>query len=197
MNHLNYLNDHTIRTASGRTINPLAPSAEDIHIGDIAHALSHVCRFTGHCKHFYSVAQHAVLVAMACPPEFQKWGLLHDASEAYLADLAKPVKDQCPGYEEAEEALLKLIGEKFGLAWPIPVEVKAADQTMFLTEWRDLMPAGEDRNLIGLLFNVELLQPLPDKIVPWPPHVARKLFLEAFGNLFNPVIEVPNKIIAP
>lgn len=192
---MNHQTGRSILTASGREFNPLAPLIEDIQIADIAHALSQVCRFTGHCKHFYSVAQHAVLVAMACPEDCRKWGLLHDASEAYLADLAKPVKDQCPGYEAAEETLLQMIGEKFGLPWPIPVEVKAADQTMFLTEWRDLMPAEGRRDLIGLMFNGELLQPLPDRIVPWPPHLARKLFLEAFGNLFNPVIEVPNKII--
>ena len=195
---MNHQTGSKIVTASGRELNPLAPVIEDIHILDIAHALSHVCRFTGHCKHFYSVAQHAVLVAMACPEDCRKWGLLHDASEAYLADLAKPVKDQCPGYEAAEEHLLKLIGKKFGLPWPIPREVKAADQTMFLTEWRDLMPAEvESRSLIGRMFDGELLQALPDRIVPWPPHLARKLFLGAFTDLFNPVIEVPNRIVTP
>ncbi|MBF0612521.1 MAG: hypothetical protein HQL55_15470, partial [Magnetococcales bacterium] len=79
--------DNWIQTFTGRQFWPLAPVLEHIHVQDIAHALSLLCRFNGHCQKFYSVAEHSLHVATILPPELAGWGLLHDASEAYLADL--------------------------------------------------------------------------------------------------------------
>src|SRR4051794_27255584 len=86
-----------IPTASGARFDPFAPDAASIEIRDIAHALGNLCRFGGHCRVFYSVAQHSCLVAdlverRGAGVECVHWALLHDASEAYLGDLPHPVK---------------------------------------------------------------------------------------------------------
>ena len=74
-----------IQTYTGRQFWPLDPRIEDIDIHDIAHALSHQCRYSGHCLRFYSVAEHSVLLSHHVAGEHMLWALLHDAWEAYLA----------------------------------------------------------------------------------------------------------------
>ena len=97
---------------------PLEPAAEDIHITDIAHALSLLCRGNGHVKHFFSVGQHCV----NCAQEAMARGysrrvclacLLHDASEAYLSDVPRPFKKTLPSYQELEEHFLSIIYQKY------------------------------------------------------------------------------------
>ena len=108
---------HWIQTYSGRAFDPFDPDPAAICIEDIAHALANVCRFTGHTKQFYSVAQHSVEVATRLPPELQAAALLHDASEAYLTDLPRPIKQrpEFKFYREAEERLQRVIYQRFGL----------------------------------------------------------------------------------
>ena len=86
-----------IQTVSGRRVNPLDPSPDDIDVHDIAVALSNQCRFGGHTRRYYSVAQHACIVSdqmleRGADAQDALWGLLHDASEAYLVDLPHPLK---------------------------------------------------------------------------------------------------------
>lgn len=88
-----------IQTYTGRKFWPLDPRPEDVCIEDIAHALSLKCRFGGHCKRFYSVAQHSVLVCNTLnanggrsSPTLLMQGLMHDAAEAYLPDFPSPIK---------------------------------------------------------------------------------------------------------
>lgn len=102
-----------IRTFTGLYMNVFNPEPEMICIEDIAHALSHVCRFAGHTKLFYSVAQHSVLVAQMVPEELRFAALLHDASEAYLGDLPSPIKKCMPEYKILEKNLSELIHNKF------------------------------------------------------------------------------------
>ncbi len=106
-----------INTYTGRAFKPLTPSAKDIDIEDIAHALSHICRYTGHTKKHYSVAEHCVYVSRLLPKELKLAGLLHDASEAYMNDIARPVKYQAAmnGYRKAEAKLSSLIDKHFGI----------------------------------------------------------------------------------
>ena len=115
---------------------PLEPKIEDIEIKDIAHALGNICRFTGHVNQFYSVAQHSVIVSHLCQPENALAGLLHDASEAYLSDIARPVKytEKMEGYREIEALLEKTINEKFGIPYPMSADVKYADDMALLAE---------------------------------------------------------------
>ena len=129
---------HWIQTYSGRRFWVLAPHADDVDIRDIAHHLSLICRFTGACKYHYSVAQHSLLVSELVPDDCQLWALLHDAAEAYLSDVARPVKYQL-GINLIEGPILRAVAEKFGLDWPMPDEVHYADQIALATERRDLM----------------------------------------------------------
>ncbi len=165
-----------IQTWTGKQVDPLAAHATDIDIRDIAHALSMLCRFNGHCRTFYSVAEHAVRVSYAVPEDDALWGLLHDAAEAYVTDLPRPVKQRLPAFSDIEDALLAVIMASYGLPWPMPAAVAEADDRLLATELRDLM--GPPPEPWGL--NVE---PLAEAIEPWPWQEAERRFLARFAEL--------------
>lgn len=168
-----------IQTFTGKQFFPLDPRTDDICIEDIAHALSNLCRYGGHTECFYSVAQHCVLVSRAVPFEHALRGLLHDASEAYLIDVPRPIK-HAVGMEEyrlAEKRLEAVIYERFGLD---PVDspcVKTADNQLLRTEQRDLMKpapaAWKDYRVGALNFTIE----------PLLPRAAKTAFLKRFYEL--------------
>lgn len=152
--------------ASGRWFDVFNPNPDDIDLKDIAHALSNQCRFTGHVKEFYSVAQHSVLVSQFCDPLDAQWGLLHDASEAYLSDIARPIKkhpDFGPFYLEAEERITNAVMDAYELPHEMPDSVRAADDMLLRMEARDLMPAT---------FPVYEGETDPLTIIPWNPRQA-------------------------
>lgn len=159
-----------MQTVTGGVFWPLDPRPEEIHLEDIAHALSLLCRYNGHCRDFYSVAQHSVLVAMALPTPLKLWGLLHDASEAYLSDIVRPVKPFIPGYREMEDRIMAAVCERFGLPTEMPAEVKRVDNAILDDERRCLM--AEPPVAWGLTE-----PPLGIRIDPWPPKLAKKAFL--------------------
>jgi hypothetical protein len=150
-------------TYTGGRFDVMNPRVEDIKIEDIAHALSFTCRFNGHCTHFYSVAQHSMLVTrvygelVADKPELVDYpqgylcALLHDAAEAYVGDVIRPIKLAVPGVEEIEKNVREVILEKFYLAgaWHnLQHLVQKADLIVLATEARDIMhgdaPKGWD-----------------------------------------------------
>lgn len=168
-----------IITFTGRMMNPLDPKPSDIDILDIAHALSNCCRFCGHVRSFYSVAQHSVLVSRIVAPEHALIALMHDASEAYLSDIARPIKQQPEFgdvYKAAEERLMLAIGERFGFDWPMPPEVHVADEILLRSEQRDLMPPSPDL----LSYEGALLG---ETIRSWGPTWAEFEFLGAYRKL--------------
>jgi len=165
-----------IQTYTGKQFRPLAPRREDIDIRDIAHALSLNCRFNGHCRTFYSVGEHAVRVARALPRKWALWGLLHDAGEAYLTDLPRPVKTQMPQFQVVEERLLEVLAGHFGLCWPAPAAVWRADDRLLATEARDLLGVAARRWGITA-------RPLAEQIVPWSWREAEKRFLAEYEEL--------------
>lgn len=168
-----------IQTHSGRRFNPTKPNPDAIVIQDIAHALSMQCRFSGHCREFYSVAQHSVLVSYICDHKDAMWGLLHDASEAYLVDVPRPLKRSglIQGYIEMEERMQEAICRRFALPFTEPPSVKEADTVLLATEARDLMsPLHSDWQ--------QPRDPLPFKIEPWDHNKAKDMFMKRFFELF-------------
>ena len=130
-----------IQTFTGKKFYPFNPKPEDIDIRDIAHALSNICRFTGHVKRFYSVADHCRNVAKLVPPEMRLQALLHDASEAYLCDIARPIKQHqaMDFYAIVEGVLQRAIYARFEVPLEEPAELKAADARMCGAEALALM----------------------------------------------------------
>lgn len=147
-----------ITTIGGRSFDPLAPAAEDIDIGDIAHSLSLICRANGHFREFFSVARHCINCAKeaaACgySARVQLLCLLHDATEAYIGDMTRPLKRQLPYYCECEALLHGRILERFGIPSEDPSEsgaVRKIDDSMLYHEF--------------LLFNGDRLSDLPPEI---------------------------------
>jgi hypothetical protein len=172
--------DGSITTLSGIRFWPLLPNPADIRIEDIAHALSNQCRFAGHLREFYSVAEHSVRVSKHCRPEDALWGLLHDASEAYLSDVPAPMKElpEFEAYRAAERSLQDTIAVRFGLPIEQPRSVTQADRAVLGIEIRDLLrPLGSSQ---------PGRPPQKSKLAitnPWQPRVAKARFLRRFREL--------------
>jgi hypothetical protein len=171
-----------IQTNGGGRFYPLNPTAASIEIEDIAHALSNLCRFNGHCDRFYSVAEHSFLVSRMVPPEYRLEALLHDASEAYLCDVPRPLKHlpEFARYREIETEVQAEILARFDV-FPSPESIAAiheADNRMLATEARDLMTHREIQAWSALPEPYEL-----DLRKPLLPNDARLTFLAAFTHL--------------
>lgn len=173
------LDGEWIQTFTGKMFYPACPMPEDICIEDIAHSLSQVNRYTGHTFSPYSVAQHCVLVSENVRPSLALTGLLHDASEAYIADVARPVKrlPEMKGYMLLEENIEKAIAEKFGLSYPWHEDIKAADVRLLMTEKRDLMGPSPKGKKWG--YDIE---PFEFKVEVWSPKEAETFYLAAFNK---------------
>lgn len=180
----------TIQLASGKYWDVQRPDTtlDSIDIKVIAHALSHICRFTGHTREFYSVAQHAVLCSRVYPEKFAYAKLMHDIAEAVLNDVASPLKRLLPDYKNLEHKNEHALFVRFGLdvndsnVWS---EVKRADMIMLATEKRDLMPPcveGANKNEWAWLAEGGF-HPLPGAIKPWGHKRAKCEFLARFYEL--------------
>lgn len=125
-----------IQTSSGRRVDLAYPHADQIDIEDIAHALSHLCRFTGHSSGLYSVADHSISVSYLVPPEYAMQGLLHDATEAYLGDVSAPLKrlPEMAGYRQLEATMWHVIANKFDLPYELHESVHKADIQALMVE---------------------------------------------------------------
>ena len=130
-----------MQTFTGRAYFPHDPDPKDVCIDDIAHALSMLCRFTGHTTRFYSVAEHSVHVMQLVPIEHRFVALMHDATEAYLNDLSRPLKMGLAEYKKIEELNWYAIAEAFDLPLELPDCVEEADATMVHLERRHVMSA--------------------------------------------------------
>lgn len=123
-----------IRTFSGVKFYPLSPDPADVRLVDIAHHLSHQCRWAGAVKSFYSVALHSLHVSMMCRKENALAALMHDAAEAYLCDMPSPVKLGMPEYNAHEDQLMRTISSVFHFEYPFADEVHQADQAALYEE---------------------------------------------------------------
>ena len=149
---------------------------------DIAHALSQQVRWGGHCRVFYSVAEHSVIVSKLVPPEFALQGLFHDAPEAYIADMPAPWKPMVQGYEQLEDYLLEKICKWYDIPYPLDQSVKRADwRALYLEAW--VLIEGQGKGWIDP-HNVRG-EPLPNdpKVVGLNPPEAKELWLERYEEL--------------
>lgn len=121
-------------TYTGAAFWPLDPRADEIRLDDIAAALSKLCRYGGHTIRYYSVAEHCVHAASKAPEGLELAALMHDASEAYLSDVIRPIKAHLTNYKTIEAELERVIAQRFGLPYPLPAEVKALDERMIADE---------------------------------------------------------------
>lgn len=176
--------DNWTQTHSGKQFFLFHPEFDSIDIDDIAHSLSMQCRFNGHTKTFYSVAEHSYWASHIVSPENALTALMHDAGEAYISDIPKPFKlalgDEV---QDMEDLILDVIAEKYGFETPLPSEVKRADLEMLLWEKKHMMRQTEHRwgyediplQLIGHPFTPEL--------EGWDQATAKAKFLERFNEL--------------
>jgi uncharacterized protein len=136
----NLYTPNCIRTITGIYVNVFDPTPEMICIEDIVHSLCQQPRFGGHLPHFYSVAEHSLNCSYITEqPELKLAALLHDASEAYLMDIPKPIKGGLTNYKEIEDRLMIVIADKFGFQYPLHTEIKKVDEQMLQLEWDCLM----------------------------------------------------------
>ncbi|MGO7545441.1 hypothetical protein AB9E34_06670 [Rhizobium leguminosarum] len=167
----------SIMLASGSWFDLLDPWSSEFTINDIAQGLSNICRYAGQCKSFYSVAEHSIHVADTVDA-YKLEALLHDAAEAFLGDITRPLKQLLPQYKEIEASVEDAILQRFGLDAKAKATVKAADLRVLAAEQAQLMPAGTDfwANSSGVesaAIQVEFLSPI----------TARDRFLSRFAEL--------------
>jgi uncharacterized protein len=178
--------DTYIRTYSGLKAWPLQLRPEDVTLRDIAHALSNLCRFTGHVREFYSVAQHCILMRQwnVTPCEAGVL-LLHDAAEAYLNDIASPVKRQlkltAPAWARAERQAEECIFNKYISGWKtirgtIYSDYREMDRLLLTLEIRQLLTHEQTDDQT----------PTSLHIIPWLPNKAEEIFLAIAGDLHLP-----------
>lgn len=168
-------------THSGVAFYPLDPRPEEILLKDIAWGLSQTCRYAGQCKFPYSVAQHSVLCAMIAEQlypgneELILWALLHDATEAYISDIPRPLKKFLPDYIKIEDELMAKIAHKFHLGSCMPPEIKQIDNGILADEFAQIMPVSP--------IPVNLGEPYGLKINEIKPIEAYKLFISTFERI--------------
>lgn len=171
-----------IRTYSGAKFHFDNIEDNEFRPDDIAHALSMNCRWTGHVKKFYSVAQHCCLASYEAPPGQELAALLHDASEAYVHDTPSPLKwylkdHDFTAFSDLEKQVDRGVFRSFGLPWPRDPIIKEIDLRLLATESRDLMPDGEER--------MYMIEPYPWHIQAWGPEEAERQFLKRMMELHS------------
>jgi hypothetical protein len=174
-----------IITYSGLKFYHLNPQPEMVRIEDIAHSLSQLCRWTGHSRYHYSVAQHCVYASLICPPELALECLMHDSSEAYLGDMNRPLKHFTaagPAYLQIEEKIERVIFNKFGLPFPMSEGVKVYDVQMLYAEKDQLMAEVSQYEPRKWGMNETRANVI---ISEWTPRFAEEVFLKRFKELYK------------
>jgi uncharacterized protein len=173
-----------IQTYLGGKFHILNPQQDEIDIRDIGHALAMMCRFTGHVRRFYSVAEHCVLGSLLVPQKDALWFLLHDASEAYIADINRPLKHFTgigSEYLPVEALIMKEICQKFRLSLDEPASIKKTDNAMLIAEKEQLLAPLEWDSKWGDIKAAEI------KVRCWAPEVAEVEFLHRYYELTSKI----------
>lgn len=180
-------NGSWIQTHSGMKFWPLDPRPEEIVLEDIAHSLAYQTRFTGHLKCFYSIAEHSILVSLLCDPKNSMKGLLHDAGEAYLKDIPRPLKalPQFDLYNQLEDRMHGVILQRFNLDGPMMTDdIVKADALMLSAEalWLFKNPPIDDWHL-KVYQNEDTLYVIRSLLRCWSPEEAKEKFIQRFNEL--------------
>lgn len=170
-----------IETYTGKHFWFLEPTAEMFDIEDIAHALSMVCRYAGHVTHFYSVAAHCCVIAdyFSHDPRLHLTALMHDAAEAYIGDMPRPLKQQLPQFRAIEARIEQTLAGVFGLIYPWPEAIKQVDLRITLDERRDLKPRSTR------MWDENTLTPLGVRIPNWCPERAKHEFIKRYNAVLR------------
>lgn len=169
------------QTYTGKKFWTLDPKPEEVDLKDIAHSLAFQCRFNGHSKQFYSIAQHSVLVSKMVPQEQTLAALFHDAAETYTGDIVRPLKKFLPPeFKKIEKEIEDAIFKHFNITDVNHTEIKKADKRALFTEMRDLMEEPTEK-----WEDVDLFEPHPEKIIALSPEEAEKEFLERYEELIK------------
>jgi hypothetical protein len=167
-----------ISTWTGKRLPLMAPEAAQIDIEDIAHGLAYQGSYRGQTSHFYSLAQHSLLVASLVPAQYRLAALLHDAAAAYLGETGLPMRSLWPALPVIEQALVAAIHERFGLSGFDAPALGRAHLIVLATEQRDLLPhRPENRVTRGRS------APIPRRIEFLSPEEARFQFMEAYAEV--------------
>lgn len=169
---------YAISTLNGEFFDYTHPERYSFDIEVIAHALSNICRYGGHCDFFYSVAEHSVLVSKVVPPELALCGLLHDASEAFVGDMPSPLKAMCQSYRTIEDKVQSAIAERFGLPYPFPHEVHIADKELYKAERLVVAPVPDE------VWHTDIF-PADVNIVGYNNNQAYEVFMQRYSELTN------------
>ena len=173
-------------TYTGRRFWPTDPHPDDICLVDIAHSLAVQNRFCGHTREPYSVAQHCVLASDLVTIDMALEALFHDASEAYIVDIPRPLKYSpgMEGYKPIEAKVQRVICDKYGLPFPLHEEIKMVDNLLGHAEMRDLMPTHhiKERQWFAGTPAAGLLDTVPT-VVPWPWRYAKDAWIGRYREL--------------
>jgi 5'-deoxynucleotidase YfbR-like HD superfamily hydrolase len=172
--------DLVVHTWSGKRLHLLAPDPAQIEIEDIAHGLAYQCCPNGQIRHYYSVAQHSMLVAQQVPSQHSLAALLHDGAAAYIGGISRPLRSLMPGFHLIEKRIMGAFSEKFGIADMEVAAIRRAHLIVQATEYRDLFchaKQNEDQ--------AELVAPIPRRIEALPPEEAKYQFIEILSKLVS------------
>jgi len=181
--HLYTIEDGWLETFSGIQFRFNNPTPEMFSIEDIAHALSMLCRYNGHVKRFYTVAEHSVLMAYWMRDRgYSKaevfTALMHDCAEAYIGDMARPVKATMPRFKELERTIELVAAEKFPLMiYPFPKVIKNLDSRILKDERGQAMHPSDN------VWGTDSLEPMNVTLRFWTPKQAKTRFLGMYTSL--------------
>lgn len=170
------MNSTSISLYKGGFFDYERPERSSYTIEDVARGLSHTARFSGQTDRAYTVAQHSVLVSRMVPAEHALAGLLHDAVEAFMADMPSPLKRMLPGYKELELRAEEDLCKRFGVQFPLHPSIKDADIRLFLAERRDMQPEVKEVCYEGY-------EPYHQRIIAWDSRMAYTFFMRRFEEL--------------
>lgn len=166
-----------IQLRSGQYIDLRDPDYSEVQIEELAHSLAHLCRYTGHTKHFYSVAEHCWIASIFGDPDHALEILLHDLAEAVLGDVSSPLKSLLPDYKRMEKIHEERLAERFGVPFPFHPSVADADMRMLATERHQLLENA------GIWTVVKDVQPYDAYLECLHPKFAMNVFLSRYYEL--------------